>query len=198
MVHIESNFLFLWNWHTSNPQIHMWQSAVIWETFAKTSQRVRGIKEKNLRIWSMVMSDAIFLQTQLKQTVRTLPLCNYDWRVQNCWSSLRLRLASWESLGIFLFVWVRTYLSLCVSTYVCMFGKIDKSLWGRLCTLYTDPQTFPRHGTIRLVDTARTICGWLCSISSVDKLTSFVSCCHCSCMGLSWLDKTFSFHYFLC
>ena len=111
MVHIESNFLFLWNWHTDNPQIHVWQSAVIRETFAKTSQRVRGITEKNLWIWNMVMSDAISLQTQLKQTVRTLPLCNY------------VRLATWELLVFFVttigILGVIGYLPLCVSMYVC-------------------------------------------------------------------------------
>ena len=63
MVHIESNFLFLWNWHISNPQIHVWQSAVIREAFAKKLTKGPGITEKNLRIWSVVMSDAISLQT---------------------------------------------------------------------------------------------------------------------------------------
>ena len=59
----------------------------------------------------MVMSDAISLQTQLKQTVRTLPLCNY------------VRLATWELLVFFVttigILGVIGYLPLCVSMYVC-------------------------------------------------------------------------------
>ena len=68
----------------------------------------------------MVMSDAISLQTQLKQTVRTLPLCNY---VRLATSELLVFFAT--TIGILAVV---GYLSLCASTYVCMFGKIDKSL----------------------------------------------------------------------
>ena len=119
------------------------QSAVIREapadtsqTFGNTSRRVWGIPEKNLRICSVAMPDAIFLRRWFDE-------------------SLGLLSATWESLVfvVSMIGYLRVVgLPFCASTHVHF---ATNCYMGTLCRSYADPRTEQEYSTDTLTDVMR-------------------------------------------